>query len=75
VYLVVIDGVRIETDPELITVIPFEGAPRKIMARRSHAEMCMRYQSEAARIAAAAAARKAQAQLKKPLPGKREPGQ
>jgi hypothetical protein len=53
VHVVVIDGVKIETDTELITVIPFESRPpAKITARRSHAEMCMKYQIDAERAAA-----------------------
>lgn len=68
VYVVVIDGARVETDPELISVVPFDGAPRKIMARRSHAEMCTRYQIEDEK-------RAAKAKLRKPLSGRREPGQ
>lgn len=95
VHVVVIDGVKIETDTELITVIPFEEKPaRKIMARRSHAEMCVKYQSDAARTAALQLAKRERSgpppkivwvdlatkavvkmPLKKPLPGKREPGQ
>lgn len=101
VYVVIVDGVRVETDPELISVIPFEVHPaKKIMARRSHGEMCMKYQSEAARIAMQANAKRAatavvassspmrwidlrsgeivdvaRVPLRKPLPGKREPGQ
>lgn len=80
VYVVLIDGVKVETDPELIAVVPFEVSPAtEILARRKHSELCMKYQSEAARLKAlheAKRAQKAEAKaLKKPLPGKREPGQ
>jgi len=77
VYVVTIEGARIETDPELLTVVPFETSPpTKIMARRSHSEMCVKYQSDRARLEAQQLAKRtAKADLKKPLPGKREPGQ
>jgi hypothetical protein len=45
VYLITLDdGARVFVDPELITVVPFVGAPRKINARRSHGELCLTYQ-------------------------------
>lgn len=80
VYVVVIDGVKVETDPELIAVVPFGVSPAtEILARRKHSELCMKYQSDAARLAALQVAKregKLEAKaLKKPLPGKREPGQ
>lgn len=75
-----IDGVRIETDPELISVVLFESGPLpgKQLARRVHGEMCLKYQTERARIEAQAAAKravKASIAAKKAPSGKREPGQ
>ena len=58
VYLVQIGPDKITLDPELITVIPFEGAPAKVLARRSHNEMCLKYQSDAARKKALASAKR-----------------
>lgn len=57
VYVVAMaDGSRHETDPELIAVIQFEKSPAVIvLARRSHAEMCTKYQSDAERVKAQAA--------------------
>ncbi len=40
VYVVVIDGKLVATDPELVAVIPYDGSPRRIFARRIHAELC-----------------------------------
>lgn len=50
VYVVVINSVKVTTDPELITVVQDGKTPAaKIFARRSHDENCERYQHEAAR--------------------------
>lgn len=47
VVVVEIDGAKIATDPELMTVVPFEVKPSvKILARRSHDENCERYRVE-----------------------------
>lgn len=58
IYITVIAGERIACDPELMSVVPFEGAPAKILARRIHGEMCLRYQSDAERKKALASARR-----------------
>lgn len=57
VYVVELaDGARHETDPELIAVVQFEKSPAVIvLARRSHAEMCVKYKSDAERVKAKAA--------------------
>lgn len=52
VYLVMIDGARVITDPDLIMVVTAEGVRIRIQARRVHGEMCLRYQSEAAKLKA-----------------------
>ncbi len=60
VYVITLDdGSRVFVDPELITVVPFTGAPKKINARRSHSELCLTYQlaAERAKIKAAATKR------------------
>ncbi len=49
VIVLEVDGAKVETDPELINVIPLEGAPAFAMARRAHADLCERYQQDAAR--------------------------
>lgn len=62
VIVEVIDGVTLETDPELIAVVPFETKPAKrITARRVHGEMCHVYRTQADRKKLKAAA----ARLKK----------
>lgn len=54
-----VDGVTVETDPELIAVIPFESKPAKrITARRLHGEMCHVYRTQAERKKAKAAAKR-----------------
>lgn len=59
VYVVTLpDGARVYVDPELMTVVPFEGAPRKITARRSHSELCLQYQLKNERDRAKASAAK-----------------
>lgn len=93
VHVVVIDGVKIETDTELITVIPFEVKPaQKIFARRAHSELCTKYQIDLERhIARHGGPGKVRSMkwidlstgrpvnlveaVKRPVPGKREPGQ
>jgi hypothetical protein len=57
VYLVIVEGKRFVTDPDLINVVPL-GGTIALQARRIHGEMCLRYQSEAARIKAIAAAKR-----------------
>jgi hypothetical protein len=44
VYVVEIDGVTYETDPELIRVVSHEKPNVAVLARRMHGELCMRYQ-------------------------------
>jgi len=41
-----IDGAKVETDPELINVVPMKGPPVFVLARRAHADLCQRYQIE-----------------------------
>lgn len=62
VYIVLIDGKRVATDPDLISVIPL-GQTLRLQARRVHAEMCLRYKSEAERIKAIAAAKRSKPQI------------
>src|SRR5689334_13723688 len=57
IYIVEIDGKRVATDPDLISVVPL-GQTLRLQARRVHAEQCLRYQSEAAKIKALAAAKR-----------------
>lgn len=47
VIVVEIDGRKVEADPELINVIPFEGPAEFLHARRAHADLCSKYQIEA----------------------------
>lgn len=62
VYVVTLpDGERVFVDPELITVVPFEGSPKKITARRSHKELCYRYQLDNEKAKAKAHAAKLKA--------------
>lgn len=49
VIVLEVDGRKVETDPELINVIPIDGDPAFAMARRAHADLCDRYQQEAAK--------------------------
>lgn len=58
VYVVVIDGERVMVDPELQAFVPYERTPAKLIGRRVHNELCLRYQAERDRIKAAAAARR-----------------
>lgn len=46
VHIVIIDGVRVTLDAEVITIVPYAGEPAKIPARRVHAELCLTYKSE-----------------------------
>lgn len=52
VFVVVIEGDRVMVDAELITVIPFDGEPAKIRARRSHSETCIQNRSRDERLRA-----------------------
>ena len=68
----------VPTDPELIAVVQDSrrGAAQKILVRRVHAEMCMRYQSEAAKLRADQQRKREQNPGAKRAPtGRREPGQ
>ncbi len=58
VYVVVIEGERVATDPELIAVVP-KGRKERILAHRVHGELCDRYRLEADKKAFALAQRKA----------------
>ncbi len=59
VHIVEIDGQRLELDPELVGVVEFEArTPKRILARRVHADLCLSYQSAAARLKADALARR-----------------
>lgn len=50
VIVEVVAGERVETDSELISVVPFgDRVPTKIRARRIHADMCHLYQAQAER--------------------------
>lgn len=50
VYVITLeDGTKVFVDPELITVVPYVGAQKKITARRSHSELCLTYQLKAER--------------------------
>lgn len=44
VIVLEIQGRKVETDPELINVVPLDGDPAFVMARRAHADLCERYQ-------------------------------
>jgi hypothetical protein len=82
VIILEIDGRKVETDPELINVVPLDGAPEFLMARRAHADNCERYVIEAekrkfrdeerAKLKKAAFAGGVG---KRPTNGRREPGQ
>ena len=52
IYVYVIDGVRYETDTELITIVGDAKPSLTIRGRVMHGGNCLRYQSEAARIKA-----------------------
>jgi hypothetical protein len=75
VILAEIDGRKVDMDPELINVVPFNGKAIAMLARRVHADMCQRYQIEAERAKLRASALAARPGIKRPRPGKREPGQ
>lgn len=76
VVIVTIAGAKTPTDPELISVVPFEAPATSILARQLHAERCVQYQSAAAVMKARAEMKRAAANLlKKPKNGAREPGQ
>lgn len=47
VIVVEVDGQKVEADPELLNVVPIDGAPAFVMARRAHADLCDTYQREA----------------------------
>lgn len=47
VVVLEIEGRKVETDPELINVVPLDGEPTFVMARRAHADLCERYQETA----------------------------
>lgn len=70
------DGVRHEVDPELLNVFPFEGGKAFVFARRAHADNCDRYRLEAEKAKARAEMKRtANPGARRPLAGKREPGQ
>jgi hypothetical protein len=46
VFSVLIEADRVLVDAEVITVIPYRTNDQKIVARRSHSELCMRYALE-----------------------------
>jgi hypothetical protein len=74
VIVIEIAGAKVETDPELINVIPLEGAPAFRLARRAHADLCPRYQIEAEKLKLRAEM-KIHAKRPRPGPGRGEPGQ
>lgn len=45
VIIVMIDGVRVATDPELISVVEL-GTAERLQARRVHGDMCAIYQKK-----------------------------
>lgn len=49
VYVVIVDGQRIETDTELIHAI-VRGQSEVMLVRRVHAELCARYEAESKRV-------------------------
>lgn len=60
VYLVLVEGKRLITDPDLILVVPLGGTVA-LQARRIHSEQCLRYKSEAERLKAIAALKRKRA--------------
>lgn len=76
VYVVATSEGPVETDPELIRVIRFEGSSEVILARRVHGEMCLTYVTQAERLKAAQERKRAANPGAKRAPnGRREPGQ
>lgn len=61
VYVVTLsDGTKVLTDPELMSVVQLS-AKERVLARRVHGDLCLRYQSEAARIKAVQEAKRKRA--------------
>lgn len=51
VHLVTVDGERVATDPEVLSVVRYGRAPSIDRARRLHSERCEDYQQQARRTA------------------------
>lgn len=81
VHIDIVDGLQVETDPELISVIVFEKRNACVEhARRLHAERCEDYQQEAKKTKLQAErhlwnSRQPPRIAKKAPTGRREPGQ